>query len=753
VNELKEIRVCELFAGVGGFRKGFEQATDKIQNRQIPTRRDSRHKRNNVHACTRNTRNGKPLNQNICSFKTVFANEIDKHASAVYRARFGEKGFHEGDIREIRASDIPDHDILCGGFPCQPFSIAGKRKGFEDTRGTLFFEIARVLKKKKPKFLLLENVKGLLSSEEGEVFKRIINVLNSLGYIVDYRIFDSQYFGVPQHRERVFIFGVEFRWVLKDTINGGQFKRTNLLEKIISNYLREILLNKWEELKKQSEDKLSDLELNSLLLEEVENLGLFKKYNISKEQAHRNLVNNYQTNLIGVKTQSKEKDVCSELEGEKNNHIYAKTVTSESQTEKVTESLSTELLWKKLLGGNLKNKREYTTLTLIKRIMKLETCSSAILKEAMLLCILQEKEYWQNWLERAKSNLTAIKESIVYEKEGYERIMSNNRFFVGNREARERVFIVGYLGGFSGRKIFPLRKSNEVPGTKRSKQIVCPTITSRYYKRGKTDPYIAEGGLMQVGTIGEDSEATRVYNPNGIARTIKDGGGMGAKTGLYCVGNYKKTITKRVFETPVEINKFLRKHKGEHTIKEIADYLELPKTQIEHYFRTDKSRAIPCERDWFLLKSILEFDNSFDSTVCKTIQKLNEFESTQRIYDGKGLAKTLQAGSETGLYAIPCLTPGRPKRQQGRRFKENGEPMFTLTGQDIHGIVTQQRIRRLTPTECERLQGFPDGWTASGLYNGELKEVSDTQRYKMMGNAVTVNVIQAIAQKIKEVIK
>jgi len=97
----------------------------------------------------------------------------------------------------------------------------------------------------------------------------------------------------------------------------------------------------------------------------------------------------------------------------------------------------------------------------------------------------------------------------------------------------------------------------------------------------------------------------------------------------------------------------------------------------------------------------------------------------------------------------PILTPDRvKKRQHGRRMKENGEPMFTLTKQDIHGVSTGTRIRRLTPIECERLQGFSDNWTKFGIDSGKIVAISDTQRYKMMGNAVTVNVIEAIGRKM-----
>ena len=111
------------------------------------------------------------------------------------------------DIRTVPSSEIPDHDLLVGGFPCQAFSIAGKRRGFDDTRGTLFFEVARILKDKQPKFFILENVKGLLSHDNGFTFKTIISTLTELGYDLQWQVLNSKNFGVPQNRERVFIVG------------------------------------------------------------------------------------------------------------------------------------------------------------------------------------------------------------------------------------------------------------------------------------------------------------------------------------------------------------------------------------------------------------------------------------------------------------------------------------------------------------------------------------------------------------------
>jgi DNA (cytosine-5)-methyltransferase 1 len=128
-----------------------------------------------------------------------------------------------------------------------------------------------------------------------------------------------------------------------------------------------------------------------------------------------------------------------------------------------------------------------------------------------------------------------------------------------------------------------------------------------------------------------------------------------------------------------------------------------------------------------------------------------------RVYSPEGCSATLTdgggLGAKTGLYAVSVLAPDRPeKRQNGRRFKEDGDPMFTLTGQDKHGVMVAEaqnaRIRRLTPTECERLQGFPDGWTK---YGEDGEEISDTQRYRQLGNAVSVPVVKAVMTKLKEI--
>jgi DNA (cytosine-5)-methyltransferase 1 len=355
--------------------------------------------------------------------KCVGFSEIDKYAIAIYQKQFP-KHKNYGDITKIKANELPDFDLLCGGFPCQSFSIAGKRKGFEDTRGTLFFEIARIAKEKRPRYLLLENVKGLLSHDKGRTFKTILYTLDELGYDLQWQILNSKNFGVPQNRERVFIIG--------------------------------------------------------------------------------------------------------HLRGTPRPEIFP-------------------------LGQNGEPDIILPTLT---------------------------ARYWGG--------------------------QANG----------------GYL--------------RDVPKQKRidTKEIV-ETLKEQGLEPTEKG-WESLDKLKKIGTIGKDSEATRVYDPKGIAWTLKNGGGMGAKTGLYMV----KEATK----------------KGYAEAKE-GDSINI---------------SVPNSK-------------------------------TRRGRFGHGVAQTLDTGVQQ------C-------------------------------VVSKSMIRRLTPKECERLQGFPDGWTEG---------ISDSQRYKCLGNAVTVNVIKAICEKLK----
>ena len=192
------MRYFSMFSGIGGFELGIKRAYSDKQSAEIKQdrqRRDRDFDKEERDVCKANI---SPL--------CIGYSEIDKYAIATYESHFPTHKNY-GDATKINPDELPDFDMLCGGFPCQAFSIAGKRRGFEDTRGTFFFDITRIIKAKRPKIVFLENVKGLLNHNKGETFSVIIQTLSELGYDVQWMVLNSKFFGVPQNRERVFIIG------------------------------------------------------------------------------------------------------------------------------------------------------------------------------------------------------------------------------------------------------------------------------------------------------------------------------------------------------------------------------------------------------------------------------------------------------------------------------------------------------------------------------------------------------------------
>lgn len=161
----------------------------------------------------------------------VFSSDFDDAVADVYEKNFGERP--AGDITKIDVVDIPPHDILCAGFPCQPFSISGKKAGFKDTRGTLFFDIARIVNHHKPKMVFLENVKNFATHDKGRTLKTIVTVLEDLGYTVHYKLLNASHYGVPQSRIRIYI--VAFRADLD--ANQFEFPTAKLSRKTLEDIL------------------------------------------------------------------------------------------------------------------------------------------------------------------------------------------------------------------------------------------------------------------------------------------------------------------------------------------------------------------------------------------------------------------------------------------------------------------------------------------------------------------------------------
>ena len=218
-----QLKFIDLFAGIGGIRLGFANA----------------------------------FKENI---EFVFSSEIDKYAQQTYKANFD--GDVAGDITKIDEKDIPSHDILLAGFPCQAFSIAGKRLGFEDTRGTLFFEVARIIKYHKPKILFLENVKGFVNHDNGNTFRVVKETLEEMGYKVFTKVLNAKDFGVPQNRERIYIVAflddIEFEFpealctevsikskLQKDVLEKYYYNGKPLFERIKDDVVNENSIYQW----------------------------------------------------------------------------------------------------------------------------------------------------------------------------------------------------------------------------------------------------------------------------------------------------------------------------------------------------------------------------------------------------------------------------------------------------------------------------------------------------------------------------
>jgi DNA (cytosine-5)-methyltransferase 1 len=220
VSETKALKFVDLFAGVGAFRLGFERAC-------------------------------KDLNLKA---ECVFTSEIKKHAIDVYRDNFP-KSQIDGDITQIEASSIPEFDVLLAGFPCQAFSSAGKRQGFVDTRGTLFFDIQRIIEHHQPKIVLLENVEGLVTHDRedrkspiGQTLQVILEILESLGYKVTWKVLDATYFGLAQARKRIYIVAHREQAISLDPPKTPVNYLTNILQKglpVIENKTTKLILKNY----------------------------------------------------------------------------------------------------------------------------------------------------------------------------------------------------------------------------------------------------------------------------------------------------------------------------------------------------------------------------------------------------------------------------------------------------------------------------------------------------------------------------
>ena len=407
--------------------------------------------------------------------KCIGFSEIDKYACQIYKKHFKHKNY--GDITKIDIQKLPDFDLIVGGFPCQSFSIAGKRGGFEDTRGTLFFNIAEIIKVKRPNFVLLENVKGLVSHNQGQTLEIILETLQKLGYYVNIEIHNSKDFGVPQNRERIFILCRH----IKTLINTGQSEKLNLSSPIISEYLFQILLNNLTEVQKLQETKSKDWVMGYLLSKEINRT-------LTDTNQSENTKDGIMIPMVGELFQSKE--------------------------EGVWQNIDTWL--SKNLGDDLKLLNKSTILTAIKQIIESKTYTFQEMQKAILLLIVLSRNSSKDSWKKTLLNLTLVREytkkyaRINDKKEEVIITETGNAYLISDLQDFARYFVTGNLRGTSRPEVFPIGESNQ----ESTREAASNTLTGR-----------SAGGQNRRGNyikqINKPKHSNdRIYSDKGLSPTI-----------------------------------------------------------------------------------------------------------------------------------------------------------------------------------------------------------------------------------------
>lgn len=442
------MKYFSMFSGIGGFELGIERSFCLAMAEQ-KERSGKRSDYAGVEGIGRNGHSEKA----VC----IGFSEIDRHAISIYQKHFPTHKNY-GDARRIVPEELPDFDMLCGGFPCQAFSIAGKRGGFNDTRGTLFFEIARIAKAKEPMFMLLENVKGLVSHDQGKTLETILETLQCLGYYVNYEIRNSKDYGVPQNRERIFFLCKHIK--LLDS--AGQSEKMSSSEGIIQEWLFQILLNNLKEAKKAQGAESKDWVLGYLICLEI-----------SQNQS-----------LLGENI----------LDG-----ILIAT-DGESSLFRGDPWQNIDTWLRRMSEGCSQEPNTFTTSTALKQIIESRTYTFSKMFQAILLATALLRASSSRLWKEILSNLTLIQEGTKYARinnENEEAIITEYGTAHIKSELQDNAvnFIIGHLGGASSRQVFPIgedgKKSNDPIGGGGLEVQTAQCLNARMHKMGRDDNYIA----------------------------------------------------------------------------------------------------------------------------------------------------------------------------------------------------------------------------------------------------------------------
>lgn len=665
------MKFIDLFSGVGGFRSALEELG---------------------HEC-------------------IAFSEIDKFAIKSYKAIYDTDGEIElGNISEISDEYISklrgEVDLVVGGSPCQSFSVAGNRSGFEDTRGTLFFDYARTVDDIKPKYFIYENVKGMISHDKSNTIKTVLNTFNELGYYIDFNIFNSKYYGVPQNRERIYIVGKR-----KDLVPSPKFhekKKRKIKVDEIHNWAVDHIefVEMLPELKSNVDTRLIDV-----LEDDVD-----ESFYLTKKQTQ---YMSYSKNFSKPLTQKCEKVI------QVGNTVKNKdTFGGNPQRGRVYSPKGISPALNCMRGGGLEPK------IIIKNFKEMVEVRKHVVPIEELQKILRESK------DKTKLTIKQISTTLDIPKTKVEHwFRTDSSFSIPDREVWYKLkYLLGIETSEFDKAIteYVLKESDF-------------DTTNRVYDPNHLSPTINSTTEPKIAVVGNTSRtkhnSSNIYDSNGLAPTIS-----------------------------------ARDYKGPKQILEDANFLNVVNSDINYYAYDDyvisenvaeKIGKISDNHYAYLDPKIIELGNNLkfiinneetqaeilmkteDDGVYKSLEVFNEFddEITSKISFGrfgKQAVETLVSNNDVAKYGDTINAFNRTLDTSGISPTLTTRPDGFKTA--ILPVTKEIRIRKLTPLECWRLQGFTDEQFDKAQQAG----LSNSQLYKQAGNAVTVNVVKYIADHLLE---
>ncbi len=655
--------------------------------------------------------------------------EIDKYAESIYNQIHGETE-NLGDITKVDENTLSEGqwDLITYSFPCTNISVAGQQEGLEKNSGTassLLWECERIIRKVKPTYLLMENVKNLLSKKHIHNFEDWLKILEDMGYKNYYKVLNAKDFGVPQNRERVFCVSILGEHEPYEFPNG--FPLTLRLKDVLEDnvdakyYLSEKIQQRFK-MKPQGDSIIGTT------APEFRTIG------------QRDIVYNTDGTMGAlVATDYKqpkqiiEFDMPNGKKAEFDDSVTEPNCFKEVRTEE--GKLARKIARQQGFGDTTPRNKESK-----KFITKDDGVANCLTTTCGVEQIIVEPTH----------QVVLKKGTIAFipnDSNGYEKYILERDVIVPMKESNElEPFIVASRGRYTDKEnptkteqCFEVNDSgltNTITTVQKDNYVVEPQIN------------VEKIGYFTYPNSDKQHQSNIVISSEGLSPTIDTCGGGSRPPKILdnpslIVHNIVQPVTVRKYEVDVKsLKNVLRisKHQSGFTNKRIAELLNVPLTKVEHWFRTDNSFAIPDAEIWYQLKFLLKIEtNEFDESITTFEEKDGVYEKANRCYHEDGLSPTLTATSSNEK--IIC----EQRCDEGLRFfKDNicGTLRTTNACGDKRILENNYKIRKLTPRECYRLMGWKDEQF------DKIQGISDAQLYKTAGNGIVIPVLEAIFEKM-----